>query len=122
MRVRGSSFCVFVKPKTAYEMRISDWSSDVCSSDLFQRAESRPGPQRARLRQAGSPPPPGTTWALNRKAPARASAAAPARPATPPYRVDRKSVVEGKRVSGRVDVGGRRIIKKKNNQERRRYV
>src|SRR3546814_15371873 len=29
----------FVKQKTAYEMRISDWSSDVCSSDLrsFQR-------------------------------------------------------------------------------------
>src|SRR3546814_5438276 len=26
-------FC-FVKQKTAYEMRISDWSSDVCSSDL----------------------------------------------------------------------------------------
>src|SRR3546814_864504 len=25
---------VFFKPKTAYEMRISDWSSDVCSSDL----------------------------------------------------------------------------------------
>src|SRR3546814_3474890 len=24
----------FVKQKTAYEMRISDWSSDVCSSDL----------------------------------------------------------------------------------------
>src|SRR3546814_8295382 len=28
--------CVFVcKQKTAYEMRISDWSSDVCSSDLI---------------------------------------------------------------------------------------
>src|SRR3546814_11906934 len=29
-------YCVFVffKQKTAYEMRISDWSSDVCSSDL----------------------------------------------------------------------------------------
>src|SRR3546814_18745369 len=27
----------FVKQKTAYEMRISDWSSDVCSSDLFAR-------------------------------------------------------------------------------------
>src|SRR3546814_20622783 len=27
-------FVVFVKQKTAYEMRISDWSSDVCSSDL----------------------------------------------------------------------------------------
>src|SRR3546814_4435442 len=27
--------CVyFIKQKTAYEMRISDWSSDVCSSDL----------------------------------------------------------------------------------------
>src|SRR3546814_4150830 len=29
----------FFKQKTAYEMRISDWSSDVCSSDLV-----RPGP------------------------------------------------------------------------------
>src|SRR3546814_2956174 len=29
----GFSF-VFFKQKTAYEMRISDWSSDVCSSDL----------------------------------------------------------------------------------------
>src|SRR3546814_9675731 len=29
--------CVFFfKQKTAYEMRISDWSSDVCSSDLAQ--------------------------------------------------------------------------------------
>src|SRR3546814_10894744 len=31
---------VFFKQKTAYEMRISDWSSDVCSSDLEQ-AEQR---------------------------------------------------------------------------------
>src|SRR3546814_12707519 len=29
-----SSFFFFFKQKTAYEMRISDWSSDVCSSDL----------------------------------------------------------------------------------------
>src|SRR3546814_9568902 len=29
----------FFKQKTAYEMRISDWSSDVCSSDLFELAE-----------------------------------------------------------------------------------
>src|SRR3546814_5258030 len=43
-------FCVFFffKQKTAYEMRISDWSSDVCSSDLLcslyggiPRAEAR---------------------------------------------------------------------------------
>src|SRR3546814_19914284 len=29
-------FFFFFKQKTAYEMRISDWSSDVCSSDLFR--------------------------------------------------------------------------------------
>src|SRR3546814_6822875 len=29
----------FFKQKTAYEMRISDWSSDVCSSDLDERAQ-----------------------------------------------------------------------------------
>src|SRR3546814_2684143 len=29
----------FFKQKTAYEMRISDWSSDVCSSDLLPLAE-----------------------------------------------------------------------------------
>src|SRR3546814_5218515 len=34
-----SVFCIFFfKQKTAYEMRISDWSSDVCSSDLWQGA------------------------------------------------------------------------------------
>src|SRR3546814_2501270 len=27
--------CFFFKQKTAYDMRISDWSSDVCSSDLI---------------------------------------------------------------------------------------
>src|SRR3546814_1853832 len=30
--------CFFFKQKTAYEMRISDWSSDVCSSDLLSLA------------------------------------------------------------------------------------
>src|SRR3546814_5050866 len=30
--------CFFFKQKTAYEMRISDWSSDVCSSDLVDEA------------------------------------------------------------------------------------
>src|SRR3546814_14849095 len=36
-----TNFCFvffFFKQKTAYEMRISDWSSDVCSSDLPGRA------------------------------------------------------------------------------------
>src|SRR3546814_4567539 len=32
--------CFFFKQKAAYEMRISDWSSDVCSSDLKKRVHS----------------------------------------------------------------------------------
>src|SRR3546814_9653323 len=34
------SYCVFFffKQRTAYEMRISDWSADVCSPDLLDRA------------------------------------------------------------------------------------
>src|SRR3546814_7121898 len=47
-----SLFFFFFKQKTAYEMRISDWSSDVCSSDLLavpgftaaQRFRLAPGP------------------------------------------------------------------------------
>src|SRR3546814_8837194 len=40
-----SFFFFFFKQKTAYEMRISDWSSDVCSSDLGDSDQQRP--QRA---------------------------------------------------------------------------
>src|SRR3546814_10726923 len=36
-------FFFFFKQKTAYEMRISDWSSDVCSSDLAARQEGSGG-------------------------------------------------------------------------------
>src|SRR3546814_3217177 len=32
----------FFKQKTAYEMRISDWSSDVCSSDLLDQGDRAP--------------------------------------------------------------------------------
>src|SRR3546814_6794798 len=35
----GYVFFFFFKQKTAYEMRISDWSSDVCSSDLSTRGQ-----------------------------------------------------------------------------------
>src|SRR3546814_6545334 len=48
----------FFKQKTAYEMRISDWSSDVCSSDLralLARDQRRAGErQEHRLRQRGA--------------------------------------------------------------------
>src|SRR3546814_3365649 len=40
-------FCFFYfKQKTAYEMRISDWSSDVCSSDLEGKGGKRDKKQR----------------------------------------------------------------------------
>src|SRR3546814_11351567 len=41
----------FFKQKTAYERCISDWSSDVCSSDLLQVAVS--GPEQVELQLAG---------------------------------------------------------------------
>src|SRR3546814_33783 len=43
-------FFFFFKQKTAYEMRISDWSSDVCSSDLEAAAERSSGSLRVTAR------------------------------------------------------------------------
>src|SRR3546814_10021772 len=40
-------FFFFFKQKTAYEMRISDWSSDVCSSDLTTGLGLEPRRNRA---------------------------------------------------------------------------
>src|SRR3546814_5494764 len=40
-------FFFFFKQKTAYEMRISDWSSDVCSSDLVATVMSNLGLERS---------------------------------------------------------------------------
>src|SRR3546814_9366589 len=50
-------FFFFFKQKTAYEMRISDWSSDVCSSDLAA-CVSWPGgcPKRWRWRRPPTTP------------------------------------------------------------------
>src|SRR3546814_8569644 len=42
----------FFKQKTAYEMRISDWSSDVCSSDLMKAAFRQHALYRKRLQLA----------------------------------------------------------------------
>src|SRR3546814_17786246 len=44
-----STFVLFFKQKTAYEMRISDWSSDVCSSDLVAKIGSADAPAAERL-------------------------------------------------------------------------
>src|SRR3546814_9457223 len=50
-------FVFFFKQKTAYEMRISDWSSDVCSSDLPERDGAF---ERRRQQHPPQPTPPVT--------------------------------------------------------------
>src|SRR3546814_18106319 len=70
-------------------MRISDWSSDVCSSDLGILRRSIIDHQHRQRHFAIGQRPAMNSWP------------------------DRKSVVSGKSVSVRVDLGGRRIIKKK---------
>src|SRR3546814_16493200 len=149
----------FFKQKTAYEMRISDWSSDVCSSDLdrsrsrsppdssSRRGGRRPLPSALEVRPArrsghpsgrkpetaspatalppaSSPPPPrpADAGAPTRRPPH------PLRPSVPSSDIrpfgagriiaylagrDRKSVVEGKSVYVRVELGGGRILTKK---------
>src|SRR3546814_19511038 len=46
----------FFKQKTAYEMRISDWSSDVCSSDLLERRKIALNPKGRRQTKKRRPP------------------------------------------------------------------
>src|SRR3546814_16448956 len=96
----------FFKQNTAYEMRISDWSSDVCSSDLRMRP-----PRRSRQAdQLGSP-----RLRNGRIRRERAPSALPrlaTRPMRPSHPSDRQSVVSGKSVSVRLDLGGRRFITK----------
>src|SRR3546814_6322095 len=56
VQMKFSSYCFFFfKQKTAYEMRISDWSSDVCSSDLAKAGEGVHAPNR--IASAASPGP-----------------------------------------------------------------
>src|SRR3546814_4526580 len=63
----------FFKQKTAYEMRISDWSSDVCSSDLLDGTQPT-------LTQV----PPITPWPISATfAPSSAAVIAAEKPAEP---------------------------------------
>src|SRR3546814_6401283 len=52
----NSDVFVFFKQKTAYEMRISDWSSDVCSSDLSTRRIRHVDRRKLMRRPAGEAP------------------------------------------------------------------
>src|SRR3546814_16534494 len=89
--------------KTAYEVRISDWSSDVCSSDLCPARPARARRDVGLLRRSGDEPTRAVDAARREEGPL----------------ADRKSVVWGKSVSVRVDLGGRRIIKKKKSTHTR---
>src|SRR3546814_19128802 len=96
-------------------MRISDWSSDVCSSDLGARQPALRQLERKRRRALG-----GRTRRQCRGISAQAAARSRylhGRRRCPAFGRDRKSVVSGKSVSVRVDLGGRRIIKKKTTQK-----
>src|SRR3546814_9789653 len=83
-------FFFFFKQKTAYEMRISDWSSDVCSSDLLQppraRPWHRPGGPAALRHGAGAAPLPGGPD-RGRNAPSSLSGAGPHAQAPPPLQL-----------------------------------
>src|SRR3546814_18352695 len=90
-------------------MRISDWSSDLCSSDLrlALHAVGRTAARRKR-RDRGSRQRGGHPFRIAAGSVCdRLDRAGHRHP-------DRKSVVQGKRVSVRVVLGGRRIIKKRN--------
>src|SRR3546814_19337463 len=118
-------------------MRISDWSSDVCSSDLLaaRRQLRRRGTVGLRLGFADGRVRGGSqAWrpllhVLQRRQLRRRWHRARSRAMTtiaimqPTYLpwigyLDRKSVVSGKSVSVRVDLGGRRIIKKKKKKRK----
>src|SRR3546814_16952280 len=99
-------------------MRISDWSSDVCSSDLPLRGDVVRRGFGGEHRDVGAgvgPEGDGPERRLHMAAtlPAGRDAIAQVDRAVRRRAGDRKSVVEGKRVSVRVDLGGRRLIKKK---------
>src|SRR3546814_19036331 len=101
-------------------MRISDWSSDVCSSDLcglneLMLPENEPGssimPGKVNPTQCESMTMVATQVIGNDFSITLAGSQGN-------FELkDRKSVVKGKSVSVRVDLGGRRIIKKKNKRK-----
>src|SRR3546814_5950755 len=114
----GVFFCF--KQKTAYEMRISDWSSDVCSSDLNARGDVDGDAAQFELQlgaaNLGRQEQPRQVLRHFGVKPEAAEALQPLGQQRGVVVADRKSVVEGKRVSVRVDLGGRRIIKKKKKK------
>src|SRR3546814_19927703 len=105
------SLCFFVKQMSAYEMRISDCSSDVCSSDRRRPEIAHLGEMRvpaAVAEHAGENRPEfgiGADMAVEGMHHVMHDRFG--------HAGDRQSVVSGKSVAVRLDPGGRRFIKKK---------
>src|SRR3546814_12981945 len=108
-------------------MRISDWSADVCSSDLIGQAQRLPliGQQAQELRRAAEAAVIVDDAAVQRQPRRGADGDAPLHRVDAPVpdiggggnAEDRQSVVQGKSVAVSVDLGGRRIIQKKKTKE-----
>src|SRR3546814_18481384 len=99
-------------------MRISDWSSDVCSSDLGGLPE---GAAELRHAERNSAAAARACRAADRecqggRSRSRCAGNGGYRQCRRQADADRQSVVEGKSVSVRVDLGGRRILKKKKKR------
>src|SRR3546814_13610025 len=94
----------FFKQKAAYEMRMSDWSSDVCSSDLGGTLS--PGTASANSRASVPSSDAGSGKGTDMNILLVGSGGR--------EHADRKSVVWRQSVSVRVDLGGRRFIKHTN--------
>src|SRR3546814_15624380 len=114
----GLSRLFSFKQKAAYEWRISDWSSDVCSSDLIADLTcDSDGKIDTYVENEGLD----SSLPLH-AVPADGGQYRPAFLLLGAYQEllgdihDRKSVVLGKRRSGRVDYGGGRSIKKKKKR------
>src|SRR3546814_18363664 len=109
-------------------MRISDWSSDVCSSDLLRMVSRhicacRSAPSTNPLIAAVIPMIVAAARMISVVVRLAELSARVRRPKMLDGAIvgdvrDRKSVVKGKRVSVRVDLGGRRILKKNKNQSK----
>src|SRR3546814_11158984 len=112
-------------------MRISDWSSDVCSSDLIgyglhlpadleadrrYRYHSEHGARPVAVAEAGAYRGLSLVELRDGQFSSTATRADARRLLRQAIAADRKGAVEGKECAGRVDLGGRRIIKKKKKK------
>src|SRR3546814_14735589 len=113
----------FFKQTTAYEMRLSYWSSDVCSSDLTPVRLARPDTPYSSVPPSSDLP---CDRPLNQSAPCTTIGAmlhSDSTLLTPVGRpqADRKSAVSGQSVLIRVNLGVSCIIKQKTRNKRAKH-